>query len=149
MPPKENVAAAPVVVSSQSAPPRSVTSPLKEITRDVEVLEPKWMVPAMEVEPLTVKGRCTVRTASLLIDNDAHTNELLEPVDETGAPAAMITSSAAVGTLAGLQVAATDQTPPDPVLVLVAAVAADAPMHETANANQRIPAKPRMCFKKI
>jgi hypothetical protein len=103
----------------------------------------------MELAPLTVKGRCTVRLAPLWTVSEAHTKELLEPVDVTGDPAAMITSSAAVGTPDGLQVAGVDQTPPTPVLVLVAAVAAAAPRHRAAGTRRRIPANARTLFHKM
>ena len=57
-----------------------------------------------------------MRAAPLWTVSDAHTKEAEEPVDETGEPAAMITLSAAVGTPDGSDVAALDQTPPEPAL---------------------------------
>jgi len=115
LPPKEKVAAAPVVVSFQTAPLLSVTSPVNVMTRAVVLVEPKFIVPEMVVAPLTVNDRHMVSEAPLLMVRDPHTNVLALLV--TGEPAAIITGSVAVGVPFGLHVVVVDQSPPAPVLV--------------------------------
>jgi len=103
---KVNTAAAPVIVSFQTAPLLSVTAPLNVMVRTVVLVEPKFIVPEMVVEPLTVKFRYMVSVAPVLMVSAAHVYDaptrlpctLLAPV------VAMITESVAAGATPPTQV---------------------------------------------
>ena len=71
LPEKVKVAAAPVIVSSQTAPAFKVTS-AKDIALTVPLVEPKLMVPVIDVVPVTVNGRYIVREAPVLIVRFTH-----------------------------------------------------------------------------
>lgn len=116
---KAKVAAAPVVVSFQTAPLLSATAPVNVIVRAVALVDPKFIVPEMDVAPLTVRFRRMVRIAPGLTVSAVH--ETVATVHVTGDPEAIMTVSAATGTCAGLQVPAVPHSPPLPVLVIIAA----------------------------
>ena len=132
--PKVKSAAAPVVVSFQTAPLLSITAPLNVIVRTVVLVEPKFILPDMVVAPLTVKSRYIVSVAPLLMVSAAHVYDapMVLPCTLLAPVVAIITESVAAGATPPTQVLPVPQTPPLAVLVLVAALAVTA-TRSTAN----------------
>ena len=74
LPPKVKVSKTvlvPPFVSSQTVPLLSVTLPLNAIARTVVEVEPKSIVPLIDVDPFTVNGRSITSVAPLLIVSPA------------------------------------------------------------------------------
>lgn len=119
-PEKVNVAAAPVVVSFHTALLFKVTSPLKAIARTVPDVDPKFIVPDIDVAPFTINGRYMVRIAPLLMVNPAQVIVPALVVTELTPVVAMTTTSVAAGTTPPTHVLPVAQSPPVAVLVIVA-----------------------------
>lgn len=134
---KVNVAAAPVVVSFHTAPPLSVTAPLKVIMREPAV-DPKFIVPVIDVVPFTINGRHMVSTEPLLIVSPAQVIVLPEVVTAPAPVVAMTTESVASGTTPPTHVVVAAQSPPAGVLVLIAA-SAPAAITKPANPHKTKP----------
>lgn len=140
---KENVAAAPVVVSFQTAPLLRVTAPLKVMVRAVVLEEPKLIVPLIEVAPITIidlyivtvppgfivsapKIKVPPEVVSVAplftVTDPAAVWLMLAPMVTALAPVvAMITASPTPGTTPPTQVDAVAHVPPVVVDVIVAA----------------------------